>query len=134
MGIYVPINIASAGAIAYGVTSTGVSVGNLAKDVGLYFSQSNNSAGNSPSNGSKMTTNEALDAAEKFFGTDYKEIAPGVFRSNDGLRQVRMTDSDITGTHAGGAHMNFKTGKTITKPSGKSTFDVNQNIHVFLTD
>jgi hypothetical protein len=33
--------------------------------------------------------------AQRFLGPGYKEIAPGVFRSGNGLRQFRMTDNDI---------------------------------------
>jgi len=64
----------------------------------------------------------------------YKEIVPGVFRSQDGLRQVRMTDSDLApvGNHAGAAHLNFETGTSITKPNGKVTFNVTDNKHVFI--
>ena len=91
-------------------------------------------AGKSLTNGAKMTTNKALDAADDFLGAGYKEVAPGVFRSKDGLRQVRMTDADITGAHGGGAHMNFETGKSITNPNGRVTFKVNNNIHIYLTD
>ena len=91
-------------------------------------------AGKSLTNGAKMTTNKALDAADDFLGEGYKEVAPGVFRSKDGLRQVRMTDADITGAHGGGAHMNFETGKSITNPNGRVTFKVNDNIHIYLAD
>ena len=70
-----------------------------------------------------------------FFGEGYKEIAPGVFRSKDGLRQVRMTDADITGSHAGGAHMNFEIGKLKLRSNGSGmTFEVEKNIHIFLID
>ena len=78
-----------------------------------------------------MTTNKALDAADDFLGAGYKEVAPGVFRSKDGLRQVRMTDADITGAHGGGAHMNFETGKSITNPNGRVTFKVTDNMHIY---
>lgn len=37
----------------------------------------------------------ALKLAERILGKGYKEIAPGVFRSADGLKQFRMTDSDL---------------------------------------
>jgi RHS repeat-associated protein len=36
----------------------------------------------------------ALSAAEQWLGPGYSEIAPGVYRSADGLRQFRMTTSD----------------------------------------
>jgi hypothetical protein len=42
-------------------------------------------------------------------GAGYKEIAPGVFRSADGLRQFRMTDADILGSHGNiGSHVRFE--------------------------
>ena len=37
----------------------------------------------------------ALRLAERILGKGYKEIAPGVYRSADGLKQFRMTDSDL---------------------------------------
>jgi len=51
----------------------------------------------------------ALDRAERFLGPGYREIAPGIFRSKGDLRQVRMTDSDMTGAHGQvGPHLNFE--------------------------
>ncbi|RUO94464.1 hypothetical protein D7Y11_04325 [Corallococcus sp. AB018] len=38
-----------------------------------------------------------LGAAEEWLGPNYRHIAPGVYRSADGLRQVRMTDGDLSG-------------------------------------
>ncbi len=38
---------------------------------------------------------QALKLAERILGKGYKEIAPGVYRSADGLKQFRMTDSDL---------------------------------------
>jgi RHS repeat-associated protein len=58
--------------------------------------------------GGTAAINDVLAGAERFLGGNYKEIAPGVFRSADGLRQVRMTDADILGQHGGGAHVNFE--------------------------
>jgi hypothetical protein len=84
--------------------------------------------------GARMTTTEALAAAEEFLGTGYKEIAPGVFRSADGRRQVRMTESDIAGHRGGESHMNFETGSSIIDPNGRVTFKPNENSHVYLTD
>jgi RHS repeat-associated protein len=91
-------------------------------------------AGKRLTNGAKMTTNEALDAADDFLGPGYKEVAPGVYRSKDGLRQVRMTDADISGAHGGGAHMNFETGHSITNPGGRVTFKATDNMHIYLAD
>lgn len=52
---------------------------------------------------------DALKLAERILGKGYKEIAPDVFRSADGLKQFRMTDSDILGKHGNtGPHVNFE--------------------------
>jgi len=82
--------------------------------------------------GMKATSNQALGLAEDFLGQGYKEIAPGVFRSKDGLRQVRMTANDLNDIR--GAHFNFETGITTTTHNGRETFKVSENIHVFITD
>ena len=51
----------------------------------------------------------ALDSATKWLGPGYKEIAPGVHRSADGLRQFRMTNSDLLPTHGNiGSHLHFE--------------------------
>jgi hypothetical protein len=51
----------------------------------------------------------ALGAASKYLGPGYKEIAPGVFRSADGLRQFRATTSDLIPTHGSiGPHVHFE--------------------------
>jgi hypothetical protein len=46
-----------------------------------------------------MASRDALKHGIKWLGTGYKEIAPGVFRSADGLRQFRMTAADLLGFH-----------------------------------
>jgi hypothetical protein len=50
-----------------------------------------------------LPTGKALDAAIEHLRKGYKEIAPGVFKSADGTRMVRMTNSDLakTGNRAG---------------------------------
>lgn len=60
-------------------------------------------------NGSKLKTNDALDAAEDFLGKGYKDAGNGRFISADGTKVVRMGDNDILGKHGGGPHMNFET-------------------------
>lgn len=91
-----------------------------------------------PSDGSSMSTNEALDAASSFLGEGYRSVANGVFRSADGTRQVRMRDSDLAGdgNHAGAPHMNFEEGSTTTKPNGKESFkrEKDKNSHVYLRE
>ena len=46
-----------------------------------------------------MASRDALNHGIKWLGAGYKEIAPGVFRSADGLRQFRMTAADLLGSH-----------------------------------
>ncbi|MFJ1645774.1 putative T7SS-secreted protein [Streptomyces sp. NPDC088258] len=48
-----------------------------------------------------MTADEALDAAQRFLGDDYREKGKnrGVFRSSDGLRQFRMDPDSLQGDH-----------------------------------
>ncbi len=56
-----------------------------------------------------IDANTALGAAEKWLGKGYKEMAPGVFRSADGLRQFRMTSRDLLPTHGNiGPHVHFE--------------------------
>jgi hypothetical protein len=55
------------------------------------------------------TAERGLELGGRFLKEGYTEIAPGVYRSSDGLRQFRMTDADITGRHGGGPHFNFET-------------------------
>jgi hypothetical protein len=51
----------------------------------------------------------ALSAAQRWLGAGYKEIAPGVYRSADGLRQFRMTTSDLADAHGKlGPHIHFE--------------------------
>ena len=84
--------------------------------------------------GQSLPTSAALDAASSHLGAGYKEVAPGVFKSSDGTRMVRMTDSDLAkvGNHAGAPHLNIETGYTVTKPNGKESFISRDNKHIFL--
>ncbi len=67
-----------------------------------------------------------LDSATRWLGSGYREIAPGVYRSADGLRQFRMTASDLTPTHGNiGSHAHFE--------SLDASGDVLENLHVPLT-
>lgn len=86
--------------------------------------------------GDSLPTSKALDAASEHLGSGYKEVASGVFKSSDGTKVVRMTDSDLakTGNHAGAPHMNFETGKTVIKPNGKESFISETNKHIFLPE
>ncbi|HMH20151.1 MAG TPA: RHS repeat-associated core domain-containing protein [Puia sp.] len=48
------------------------------------------------------TVGNVLTLAERILGPGYEEIAPGVFRSVDKLKQFRMTASDLNGVKFGG--------------------------------
>lgn len=61
------------------------------------------------SNGGAISPDTALEAGTDWLGGGYREIAPGVFRSYDGLRQFRMTDADLLPTHGNmGPHVHFE--------------------------
>ena len=83
---------------------------------------SSNTAG-LPKNGATMTSSEVLDTAINFLGPGYVDMGNGRFISSDGVRQVRMGDSDLLGTHGGGPHVNFN----LLSPRHK-------NIHVYIAD
>jgi RHS repeat-associated protein len=78
--------------------------------------------------GGELTPEQALDAAEKYLGPGYKEIAPGVFRSDNGTgsKQFRMTSSDLTDPKQG-AHVHFE----YIGPDGKQ---IVENSHVKIID
>jgi RHS repeat-associated protein len=83
----------------------------------------------------KLGVDEALQKAVDYLGEGYKEIAPGVFRSADGTRQVRMTKSDLTDKR--GAHLNFEKGKTVKDPKGRDSFERDKkdgNKHIFINE
>jgi hypothetical protein len=86
--------------------------------------------------GDALSTDNALDAAQERLGSGYTEIDRGVFKSADGKRMVRMTDSDLSkvNNHAGSPHMNFESGKTVVKPNGKERFVSNENKHIYLPE
>jgi hypothetical protein len=80
--------------------------------------------------GMTLGTGKALDAAATFLGEGYAEASPGRFLSSDGLRQVRMGESDILGLHGGGSHMNFET--LAPNPARAGRNSVTQNLHIYL--
>ncbi len=90
--------------------------------------------------GDKLSTDDALDAAQDFLGPNQRHIGEagsGITRSADGTRQVRMGDSDLAKTnnhHPEGPHMNFETGTTKTKPNGKETFERTDNKNIILPE
>lgn len=86
--------------------------------------------------GDSLSTSKALDYASKHLGPRYKEISPGVFKSKDGTKLVRMTNSDLSkiNNHAGAPHLNFETGRSVIKPNGKETFISAENKHIYLPE
>jgi len=81
-----------------------------------------------------MSTNDALDVAERYLGEGYTEPVEGSGRyvSSDVTRVVRMDDSDITGAHGGGPHMNFE--ELAPNPARLGRMMVIANSHVYLID
>ena len=87
-----------------------------------------------PKNGIKVNSSDALDLADDFLGKGYSEMSPGRFVSSDGLRQVRMTASDLTpfNNHAGAPHLNFE--KLVPNPLKPGKFQIIENSHVYIFD
>jgi hypothetical protein len=74
-----------------------------------------------------LTSDEALSAGLKWLGKGYRELGKpgsGVFRSADGLRQFKMTPSDLLGTHWQGPHVSFE--------ALDSSGVVTENLHILL--
>jgi RHS repeat-associated protein len=82
--------------------------------------------------GMKMSTNDALDAAQEFLGEGYKDLGNGRFVLADGRFQVRMGDSDILGWHGGGPHMNFE--RLEPNPARPGKMMIVDNMHIYLDD
>jgi hypothetical protein len=56
-----------------------------------------------------VNSDAALGSAQKWLGQGDQEIAPGVFRSSDRLRQFRVTTRDLLPTHGNiGPHVHFE--------------------------
>lgn len=83
-------------------------------------------------NGSKLKTNDALDAAEDFLGKGYKDAGNGRFISADGTKVVRMGDNNILGKYGGEPHMNFET--LAPNPAKPGKMQVIDNMHIYLED
>ncbi|MGW5098783.1 RHS repeat-associated core domain-containing protein [Streptomyces nodosus] len=85
-----------------------------------------------PVDRTRIPTDDALDSAEKWLGSGYKETVPGSGRyvSRDGTRVARMGETDITGQHGGGPHMNFERLAPNPKKPGKMM--VVENRHIYL--
>jgi hypothetical protein len=86
-----------------------------------------------PADGVSMGTDEALDTAVSYLGDGYKRIDSGVYRSADGTRQVRMIDRDLNHPRQE-PHMNFEEGRTVPNHRGTSTFEAENNSHVYLPE
>jgi RHS repeat-associated protein len=59
-------------------------------------------------NGGAASADTLLANGERWLGPGYREINPGVFRSADGRRQFRITDSDLAGHRGGPPHVHFE--------------------------
>ena len=92
--------------------------------------------GSTLADGTKMSTDDALDAATEFLGPKYKDMGDGRYLSAGGTRQVRMGDRDITSVknHAGAPHLNFE--ELGPKPPSNDTMTIirSTRTHIFLTD
>jgi len=84
------------------------------------------------SDGMTTKVDDALDMAERFLGSGYKDMGKGRFVSADGKRAVRLGDSDILGKHGGGPHMNFEILKPNSAKPGKMQID--KNFHVYIKE
>jgi RHS repeat-associated protein len=76
--------------------------------------------------GESTSTENVLKQAEDWLGPNYKEIDPGVYRSADGMRQFRMTTSDLTDPRQG-PHVHFES----IGPDGRV---IQENSHVKITN
>jgi RHS repeat-associated protein len=47
----------------------------------------------------RLDATSALNSALQWLGNGYRQMGPGVYRSLDGFRQFRMTNSDLAGGH-----------------------------------
>ena len=73
----------------------------------------------------KLHPDTALDRGLDWLDHDYKEIAPGVFRSNvHPERQFRMKDNDLSSLIHGEPHVHFE----VAKPNGV----IIENLHIYL--
>jgi RHS repeat-associated protein len=78
--------------------------------------------------GQVVSVDDALDAIDDHLGGSYTEVAPDVYVSNiDETRMAHMTDSDITGSHGPGPHINLVT-RTPGRAPGSWVETVNRHI------
>jgi hypothetical protein len=88
---------------------------------------------NGLTDGQQIGVDEVLQKTVDYLGEGYKEVAPGVYRSADGTRQVRMTTDDLTDKR--GPHLNFEKGETVKDSKGRESFkrdkkDGNKHIYI----
>ncbi|MBI2374520.1 MAG: hypothetical protein HYV07_11045 [Deltaproteobacteria bacterium] len=96
--------LAAGGALVKGALALGADVGVAGGVAPTLFKGLGNITHAGP-----LKPDVALRAAQRWLGTGYKEIAPGVYRSGDALRQFRMTTSDLVGAHGKlGPHIHFE--------------------------
>jgi hypothetical protein len=86
-----------------------------------------------------VTTDELLQKMLEFLGEGYVEIKPGVFQSKpfpDGsVRQVRITDSELSPKGGNRVHANFETLRNVGhKKSGKPAYERESNSHYNICD
>ena len=77
---------------------------------------------------------QCCDLANDYLGKGYSEMSPGRFVSSDGLRQVRMTASDlkIINNHAGAPHLNFEILVPNSLKPGR--YEIVDKSHVYIFD
>ncbi len=83
-------------------------------------------------NGDHLPTGQALDKAEQFLGGGYTQAGPGRYLSQDGLRQVRMTDADIAPRGGQLPHLNFETWASPVSSGGRNK--LLDNLHIYLPE
>ncbi|SBT38676.1 RHS repeat domain-containing protein [Micromonospora narathiwatensis] len=82
--------------------------------------------------GAHMSTSDALNTAVEFLGPGYRDMGGGRFLSQDGLRQVRLTDADLAHPRQD-PHINFETYNQPIGPGVRSGGPAT-NIHIYLPE
>ncbi|MEV6601325.1 polymorphic toxin-type HINT domain-containing protein [Actinoplanes sp. NPDC051346] len=82
--------------------------------------------------GAYMATSDAMDTAVDFVGPGYRDMGGGRFLSEDGLRQVRLTDADLAHPRQN-PHINFETYSSPIGPGVRGGRPLS-NIHIYLPE
>jgi hypothetical protein len=82
--------------------------------------------------GAHMATSDAMETAAEFVGPGYRDMGGGRFLSEDGLRQIRLTDADLAHPRQN-PHINFETYDSPIGPGVRSRGPVS-NIHIYLPE